>query len=345
MRIVFRVVHERQTGRKPEMLPHIRTGRHPEGREVTIEEIRRTNECLQHGGGCWRDSRESIQGVRRTEGRKEGKKVLHRDAAGGCAESDMDGPRDEGGEGRSIGRESDGRRVCKRRAARGGCTAPTFRGEAGDPIAMHHPVLYQQLPAIAAPTRPPRNFSSLLPSFSLSLSLSLSLAVSFSLFLSLPSPHFVASAATRSFSFRFPSSRFSPFGRAFSPLSSRRCLSFISSVSTAMSLPTIRALVFPRHSSTAVVTGPSCHFATLPNAEISFYAHRVTRSSTSFAVRLVILMRIRAEFIGGCNAMERYDATPVERRRKKPKRMERTERASAARIDSVKNGNRISIIS
>lgn len=32
------------------------------------------------------------------------------------------------------------RRVCKRRAARG-CTAPTFRGEAGDPIAMHHPVL------------------------------------------------------------------------------------------------------------------------------------------------------------------------------------------------------------
>lgn len=45
MRIVFRVVHERQTGRKPEMLPYIRTG--PEGREVTIEEIRRTNECLR----------------------------------------------------------------------------------------------------------------------------------------------------------------------------------------------------------------------------------------------------------------------------------------------------------
>ncbi|KYM99884.1 hypothetical protein ALC62_09505 [Cyphomyrmex costatus] len=53
------------------------------------------------------------------------------------------------------------RRVCKRRAARGGCTAPTFRGEAGDPIAMHHPVLYQQLPAIVVPTRPSRNFSSL----------------------------------------------------------------------------------------------------------------------------------------------------------------------------------------
>ncbi|EGI68753.1 hypothetical protein G5I_02533 [Acromyrmex echinatior] len=88
MRIVFRVVHERQTGRKPEMLPYIRTGRHPEGREVTIEEIRRTNECLRHEGGCWRDSRESIQGVRRAEGRKEGRKVLHRDAAGGCVESD-----------------------------------------------------------------------------------------------------------------------------------------------------------------------------------------------------------------------------------------------------------------
>ncbi|KYM83884.1 hypothetical protein ALC53_05744 [Atta colombica] len=45
MRIVFRVVHERQTGRKPEMLPYIRLD--PEGREVTIEEIRRTNECLR----------------------------------------------------------------------------------------------------------------------------------------------------------------------------------------------------------------------------------------------------------------------------------------------------------
>lgn len=48
------------------------------------------------------------------------------------------------GAGRGGGRQEDRRglrRVCKRRAARGGCTAPTFRGEAGDPIAMHHPVL------------------------------------------------------------------------------------------------------------------------------------------------------------------------------------------------------------
>lgn len=51
MQIVFRVVHERQTGRKPGTLPHVRAGRRTEGREVTIEEIRRTNECLWHGGG------------------------------------------------------------------------------------------------------------------------------------------------------------------------------------------------------------------------------------------------------------------------------------------------------
>ncbi|KAL0125870.1 hypothetical protein PUN28_004728 [Cardiocondyla obscurior] len=134
---------------------------------------------------------------------------------------------------RSVGRESDGRRkkaglvrvrrVCKRRAARGGCTAPTFRGEAGDPIAMHHPVLYQQLPAIAAPMRPPSQllfsaFVSLSPSFSLFLSLSLSLSFS-PLFLFRPT-RFVASAAARSSSSRShsPFSRFSPFGSTFSSL-------------------------------------------------------------------------------------------------------------------------------
>ncbi|CAL1683570.1 unnamed protein product [Lasius platythorax] len=51
MRIVCGGVHERQTGKKPRMLLHIRTGRHPKGGEVTIEEIRRTNECLWHGEG------------------------------------------------------------------------------------------------------------------------------------------------------------------------------------------------------------------------------------------------------------------------------------------------------
>lgn len=211
---------------------------------------------------------------------------------------------------------------------------------------MHHPVLYQQLSAIAAPMRPPRNFSSPL----LSLFLSHFLSLSFSSFpLPLSSLRFVASAATRSFSFRSrsPSARFSPFGSTFSPLFSRRCLSFISSVSAVTSLSTIRALVFARHSSIVVVVGPSHHSATLPNAEIPFYAHCVTCDTiTSFTVCPVILMRIRSESSGGCSATERYDVPPVERRRKEPKETQRkAEQASVARIGSVKNGNRISIIS
>lgn len=216
---------------------------------------------------------------------------------------------------------------------------------------MHHPVLYQQLPAIAAPTRPSRNFSSL-------LRFCLSLSSIFSLPLSSSSSFIAALCRFRRGSFFLVSFPFSVLAR-FPPrsvalfrlsLSSRRCLSFISSVSAATSLPTIRALVFPRHSSTAaVVAGPSPPLrSTLPNAEIPFYAHRVTHSGTvtSFAVRPVISMRIQA---GVHWRMQRHGTMlrpPVERRRKEPRgEMGKAERASVARIVSVKNGNRISIIS
>ncbi|KYN36735.1 hypothetical protein ALC56_08526 [Trachymyrmex septentrionalis] len=166
MRIVFRVVHERQTGRKPGMLPYIRTGGRGEGGAGVF--------CLSNikelvANFLPSPSRPPL--VQDYDDRYRTSERCTKDGAN--TDDDL----------RQIAGLERVRRVCKRRAARGGCTAPTFRGEAGDPIAMHHPVLYQQLPAIAAPTRPPRNFSSLLPSPSLSLSLSLSLSPSLFLFL------------------------------------------------------------------------------------------------------------------------------------------------------------------
>lgn len=146
------------------------------------------------------------------------------------------------------------RRVCKRRAARGGCTAPTFRGEAGDPIAMHHPVLPTTI-----------RYSCTYATLS---QLHFSLSLSFFFF---PSHRRALSLPTRSFSFRSP--RFSPFGEdsAFS----RLFLSFISSASATTSLSTIRALVFPRHNSTAAVVALFQHFTT-HRRDFALYVSRNT---------------------------------------------------------------------
>lgn len=145
------------------------------------------------------------------------------------------------------------RRVCKRRAARGGCTAPTFRGEAGDPIAMHHPVLPTTIRYSCTYARPSRNFTSLFCSC-LSLSLTSSLIA----------------ALCR---FRLVRSRFVLRPRVF--LRSGRITLFLASFSLPVtlyllslprarlrSLSTIRALVFPRHNSTVAVAALFQHFTT-----------------------------------------------------------------------------------
>jgi len=85
------------------------------------------------GGGCDQGARERIEELggrgRITEARERGR------------EGESDGRREgrrEGWPGEWVHVEYVKGAV---RCARGGRTAPTFRGEAGDPMAMHHPVL------------------------------------------------------------------------------------------------------------------------------------------------------------------------------------------------------------
>lgn len=202
------------------------------------------------------------------------------------------------------------RRVCKRRAARGGCTAPTFRGEAGDPIAMHHPVL-------PTTTRYSRTYATSSPFpflFAASLLSSAFVSASSSLFLFLTSvlSHRRALALSTLFfpvslSFVrrycvlfFPSLVRQPLFRllravAVYLLSLPRAPLHIYISLSRLSVPWFSLGILRPPSSLVFFTTPRC----LSDAEIPFYTHRRTirrnGTITSFVIRSVISVRIRAE--------------------------------------------------